>query len=66
MSMEKQNLMVYGSDSTTTGPVEPKDLISDTLAIIAFLTAQGVKPEDIVVHGYSLGGGAGAAAAERA
>lgn len=64
------NILVFNyrgcGDSTSNGPVQPKDLVTDTLAMIAFLKDRGVDPEDIVVHGYSFGGGIGAAAAQRA
>lgn len=52
-------------DSTTDGPTKPKDLVTDTLAMIAFLTEQGIEAEDIVIHGFSLGGGVGAQATQQ-
>lgn len=62
------NILVFNyrgnGDSTTNGPTKPKDLVTDTLAMITLLTERGVKPEDIVIHGYSLGGGVGALAAQ--
>jgi hypothetical protein len=65
------NILIFNyrgcGNSTSNGPIQPKDLITDTMAMIAYLTeVKGVKPEDIVVHGFSLGGGVGAAAADQA
>ena len=51
-------------DSTSSVPVKPKDLVTDTIAMIAYLThVKGISPNDIVIHGFSLGGGVGAQAA---
>lgn len=51
-------------DSISSGPTKPEDLVTDTKAMIAYLIdVKGVKPEDIVIHGHSLGGGVGAQAA---
>lgn len=64
------NVLVFNyrgvGDSTSNRPVRPKDLVTDTKAMIAFLTEKGVAPEDIVIHGFSLGGGVGAQAALQA
>lgn len=61
------NILIFNyrgtGDSTSAEPTRPKDLVADTMAMIEYLKKEkGVKPEDIVIHGYSLGGGVGAAA----
>lgn len=37
-----------------------KDLENDGIAMIQYLLSLGVKPENILIHGWSLGGGVGA------
>lgn len=62
------NILIFNyrgtGESTSNWPVKPEDLVTDTKAMIAYLTeVKGIKPENIVIHGHSLGGGVGAHAA---
>lgn len=63
------NVLVFNyrgcGDSSSTGvPPTPNDFVTDKIAMVAYLKSNGVKPEDITIHGYSLGGGIGAKALE--
>lgn len=63
------NVLVFNyrgcGDSSSKGAAPtPNDFVTDTMAMVAYLKSTGVKPEDITIHGYSLGGGIGAKAVE--
>lgn len=45
-------------NSISSGPTRPQDLVVDTLAMITYLiNIKGVNIKDIVIYGFSLGGG---------
>lgn len=65
----KSNVLVYnyrntgnseGPEKSKLSDLKPEDLIRDGEACIKYLLAQGVKEEDILVFGTSLGGGVAA------
>lgn len=54
-----------GVGKSTGFPEKPEDLYTDAEACVEYLLSSGVKEEDIVIVGHSLGGGIGAQIAVR-
>lgn len=56
------NILVFnyrGVGDSQRSPTKPEDLIMDGEACIQYLLSKGVKEENILIHGLSLGGGIG-------
>ncbi len=53
-----------GAGDSKGVPTSANDFVTDTLSMVEFLTKEkGIKPENIIIHGFSMGGGVGAQAA---
>lgn len=56
------NILVFnyrGVGESKCPPKRPEDLIADGEACVKYLLSKGVKEENILIHGLSLGGGVG-------
>ena len=63
------NVLIFnyrGTDDLKNAASSTKDFVTDTLAMVEYLKEKGVQPENIIIHGFSLGGGIGAQAAAQA